>query len=110
MDDRFLNELRRDPDPAFAGRLRERLRRIERTPRVTARYWRPVVGAAAAAAVVVGLFAFPSVRASAQAMLDLFRVRNFAAVKFDPTRLENLRAQKQDNALLMFGKQEVLQD
>jgi len=109
VDDRFLNELRRDPDPAFAARLRERLDRRDAAA-VRQFRWRPVLAASISAAVVIALFAFPSVRASAQAVLDLFRVRNFAAVKFDPSRLEKLRAEKQDSGLLMFGKQEVLQD
>jgi hypothetical protein len=29
MDDKFLHDQRRDPDPAFARDLRDRLRRIE---------------------------------------------------------------------------------
>jgi hypothetical protein len=44
-------------------------------------------------------------------MLDLFRVRNFAAVEFDPSRLEKLRqADPNDQGPLMFGKAEVLQE
>lgn len=100
MDDRFLNGLRREPAPEFAHELHERLRR--QGPAVApARAWRPLRLAAplaggVAAALVVLSFAFPAVRASAQAFLDLFRVRNFAAVTIDPARLERLREQKLD--------------
>lgn len=110
MDDRFMYELRRDPDPRFAAELRDRLGRDEHMRQHRARRWRPALAAVAAVAAVVALFAFPSVRASAQAVLDLFRVRTFAAVEFDPSRLDKLRDLKQDNTMLVFGKQEVLRD
>jgi len=109
MDDRFMTELREEPTPAFSGALRARLRRAAPVPRHKLA-WRPAVAAVAAVAVVAGLFAFPSVRASAQAVLDLFRVRNFAPVSFDPTRFDKLRGTARDNPTEMFGKAEVLQD
>lgn len=108
MDDRFLNELRRDPDPEFAARLRQKLSRHERS-RATLK-WKPAFAAAVVVVAVAALFAFPSVRASAQSILDMFRVRNFAAVEFDPERLKKLDAQSKDNGLLMFGGPEVLKD
>lgn len=110
MDDRFLNELRRDPDEKFAHDLRARLR-VEDTPR-TMRALRPAPALAfgLAAAVVVALFAFPSVRVSAQSMLDLFRVRKFAAVGFDATRVEKLRALEGDKTLMVFDQHEQLVD
>jgi hypothetical protein len=43
-------------------------------------------------------------------MLDLFRVRNFTAVSFDADRLEKLRDLEKDRALLIFDRQEVLQE
>ena len=83
MDDRFLNSMRRDPDPAFSRDLRTRLQ----AQPATRDRWRlrpaPAVAIAIAAVAVVSLFAFPAVRVSAQAVLDLFRVRKFAAVSFD---------------------------
>ncbi len=109
MDDRFMHELRRAPDPAFAEELRERLSHVA-APRAATGRWRPALALAAAAAVVVAMFAFPSMRASAQAMLDLFRVRNFAPVEFDPQRLEKLTAGQHDDNLFLFGTHEVLQD
>lgn len=108
MDDRFLNEHRRDPSPGFARRLRERLRTQEETAH--ARAWRPLVALAAAAAVVATLFAFPAVRAGAQSMLDLFRVRNFVAVPFDADRFEKLRSMDNDKAMLIFDRQQVIQE
>ena len=105
-DDRFLHEHRRDPSPGFARRLREDLRAGEDAR--PAPVWRPLLAAAAALAVVTSLFAFPAVRAGAQSMLDLFRVRSFVAVPFDETRVEKLRALDHDNAMMIFDRQEVV--
>jgi hypothetical protein len=90
MDDRFLYEARRDPGREFATRLRARLGREERTVRVGGVRLAPALAAATVVGLVASLFVFPSVRASAQAMLDLFRVRNFAPVTFDADRFEKL--------------------
>src|SRR5258706_15337803 len=100
MDDRFLKEMRRDPDPKFARDLRARLHsqdspRVMRGLRTT-----PALAVGFATVVIVALFAFPSVRVSAQAMLDLFRVRKFAAVQFDDARIEKLRSLDTNNALM----------
>lgn len=106
MDDRFLNELRAEPRPEFARALRRRLEAQER-PEASRRRLAPALAAAAAVAVVVALFAFPSVRASAQAMLDLFRVRTFAAVELDESRVEQLRALGGEGPMLVFDRHEV---
>src|SRR5437867_9746225 len=98
MDDKFLKEFRRDPPAGDARRLRETLRDQEET--TAARRWRPLLAAAAVIAVVAGLFAFPAVRAGAQSLLDLFRVRTFVAVPFDGSRMEKLRALDRDRALM----------
>jgi hypothetical protein len=96
MNDPFLNDARRTPRPEFAAGLRERLER-EAPVIEQRRGWqrgplmRAAAGVAAVAAVVL-LFTLPSVRASAQAFLDLFRVRNFAAVSVDRARLEQLNS------------------
>jgi hypothetical protein len=108
LDDKFLMSHRREPDPGFARRLRDRLRDAEDARPVPV--WRPVMAAAATLAVVVALFAFPTVRGWAQDVLDLFRVRNFVAVPFDAQRFEKLRSLKHDNAMVIFDRQEVLQD
>ena len=109
MDDRKLDEYRKEPDPGFARDLRERLRRSERPRGIP----RPVLRAAAfacALGVVVALFAIPSVRVSAEALLDLFRVQRFAAVEFDQSRLEQLRSIDKDREFLIFDRQETLRD
>ncbi len=96
MDDRFLNQLRRDPRPEFTRSLSERLRRAasSRPEPVVASDglgFRPAFAAVGAlAVVVVALAMFPSVRASAQAFLSLFRVRNFATVPINRDRIEQL--------------------
>lgn len=112
MDDRFLNDLNREPRPEFARDLRRRLRAAE-AAEAAAPAWRraPVLAAAASVAVVAALFAFPSVRAQAQSLLDLFRVRQFTAVEFDESRMERFRAlEGQDGGMLVFDRQEVLQE
>ena len=109
MDDRILHEYRRDPDPRFARTLRERLRGQERT-QLRARGVVRLLAAACGVAVVVALFAIPSVRVSAQSFLDLFRVKRFAAVEFDESRLQTLRSLGEDRELLVFDRTEKLVD
>lgn len=109
MDDRMLHEHRREPDPQFARDLRERLRRSERRRR----FPRPVLRAVAVACslgVVVALFAIPSVRVSAQALLDLFRVRRFAAVRFDQSRLNALESIEKEKGFLVFDHEEMIRE
>ena len=114
MDDRFLNELRREPPPEFARSLRERLRGLEDdAPRAGFRLHQALAGVAVVIVAAL-LFTLPSVRAAAQTMLDLFRVRNFAAVPFDADAARTLRERaKQEQGepgLLVFERQEVLQE
>lgn len=113
MDDRFLHQGRREPPPEFAAALRERLRAMERADapeaRGRARRLVPALAWAAGLALVSALFLLPSVRASAQAFLDLFRVRNVAAVRVDAARIEELRAKKID-PLEILGRPEMLRE
>jgi hypothetical protein len=114
MDDRFLHERREAPRPAFAAGLRERLRETEDAAGARQAPWRPLAAAAAGVAVVALAFTLPAVRAVAQDALDLFRVRSFAPVEFDESRLDQLR-QLQDRAgsdptLMVFDDQEVLKE
>ena len=114
MDDRFLNDLRREPRPGYARALRERLREVEASePRARFRLHPAFAGAIAAALVAVA-FTFPAVRVAAQSALDLFRVRQFAPVEVDLTRLEKLKALHRDAGPeatdLIFPKKEVLLD
>jgi len=110
MEDRFLNELRRDPDPRFARELRARLRAQESKPPERTRRLGGALAGVLAATLVAAAFALPSVRASAQAMLDLFRVRKFAAVPFDEARAEKLHQLGSDNALMVFDRHETVLD
>lgn len=93
MDDRFLHEHRREPQPGFARSLRAHLRQVEELDaEMRVARWNPALVATFAIAVVALSFTLPSVRATAQNMLDLFRVRTFAPVAFDPAKLDKLKA------------------
>ena len=109
-DDRFLKDFSREPRPEFARSLREQLRAGEERQERRGLVFRPAFAAAAAVLVIVGAFSVPAVRVSAQNLLDMFRVRNFAAVPFDATRMEKLEALKgegEDQALMIFDHQEI---
>ncbi len=112
MDDKFLYQARRDPRPEFAESLRARLRAGPERGRVRSLVFRPGVALAVggAALAAVALIAFPSVPAPAQAFLDLFRVRNFAAVQFDPARIEKLKTLDQNSGLMVFNQHEVIRE
>jgi hypothetical protein len=105
MDDRMLHEYRREPDPEFARSLRERLRRHESSHARSARGTVRLLAGACAALVVVALFTVPSVRVSAQAFLDLFRVRRFAAVEFSESRMKALQSIEKGGGPLVFDRQ-----
>lgn len=113
MDDRFLDEQRRDPRPEFSRSLRARLRAAEAEGAAERPAFRPhpaFSGALAVAALAVA-FAFPAVRATAQQLLDLFRVREFAVVNVDETSFERLKEGRFDpEKLLGGGAVEKLQD
>ncbi len=115
MDDRFLHSLREEPRPEFSSDLHRRLH-AQGPARAEGAAWiagalRPRMAAglaaAAAVAVVVALFTVPAVRASAQAFLDLFRVRNFAAVSVDPARFEQLKSSNLDLSTILADKVET---
>jgi hypothetical protein len=109
-EDRFLHALRKPPNPEFAARLRATLRRApagsaERAARPSElRKWLAI---AASVAVVGFAFTLPSVQATAQAFLDLFRVKQFTGVRFDGERLRALETSGLD-LQAMFGKVEPL--
>jgi hypothetical protein len=114
MDDKFLHELRDEPRPEFAAGLRARLARQEASgPRRagwSALRWSPAAVAATVLAAVGLLFAFPSVRVSAQAFLDSFRVRNFTAVSVDENRLKQLDSEELDLKRLIGDQFKTLED
>jgi hypothetical protein len=110
MDDQFLHDLKRQPSPEFAARLRATLRTphpsaVARVaPAAAMRRW----FAAAASLAVVGLaLTLPPVQAVAGAFLDLFRVRQFTGVQFDPERLRTLESSG-FNPEAIFGSVEPL--
>jgi len=111
MDDRFLNESRREPDAGFGRKLRARLRSIEDAePRPGVPRWQPLLAGSLALAAFAALFMLPAVRATAQSVLDLFRVRDFAVVTIDANRIEQLKSQHFDAKSLLGGHVEKLTD
>jgi len=110
MEDRFLHEMRRDPDPAFEDGLRRRLKAQSPEIAAPATAWRPLAAAVVVVVAAAGLFAFPSVRASAQSFLDIFRVRTFTPVAVDPDRFKALESERIDLERLISKNIEVLQE
>ena len=114
MDDRFLRDHARDPVPEFARELGDRLRRQD-APALAGRRWsmlpvRAALGTAFAVVLIGSLFAFPAARDQAQAFLDQFRVRNFAAVSFDMDRVRQLEEGKLDLKALLSDRVESLKE
>jgi hypothetical protein len=108
MDDDFLSKPRREPRPEFARKLRARLREIEDGEPVAATPWlRPALAAAFTIALVSVLFTLPAVRATAQQVLDLFRVQEFAPVQVSAERLEQLRTKTGSFEQLLGGQHAV---
>lgn len=104
MDDQFLRDLRKQPSPEFAARLRATLRgapsdaAAHAAPAAEFRKWL----AAAASIVAVGFaFTLPQVQVAAQAFLNLFRVTQFTGVEVDVERLRALESSGFDPASLV---------
>jgi hypothetical protein len=110
MDDQFMHGLRAAPPAAFAKDLRERLKYQERAEPSAHSFLqrRRVAFGAAAAVLMVALFALPSVRASAQQFLNLFRVVNFTAVPVNVDRLNQLSRDGLDIGRLIGEQVQVL--
>jgi hypothetical protein len=109
MNDDFVYGLRREPSPEFARRLRGKLRNLdaESRPRIAPLAKRFALLAASLAALAFA-FTFPTVRAGAQAFLDLFRVSSFVAVAFNPERLRELESTGFDFPHMIGDQIEVL--
>jgi hypothetical protein len=93
LDDKFLRDLKKQPSPEFAGRLRSTLRALPSNARestASAADYKRWFAAAASIAIVGFAFTLPSVQAGAQAFLDFFRVKQFTGVEFDAERLQSL--------------------
>lgn len=95
MDDQFLRDLKKQPSPEFAGRLRATLRALPPSavarvaPAAALQRW---FAAAASIAVVGFAFTLPPVQAAAEAFLQIFRVRQFTGVQFDIERIRSLES------------------
>lgn len=101
MDEKSLYSLRRTPPDEFVRRLRASLQRQNAIVVTGPRRVGSVVALAVAGAALVAAFAVPSVRAAAQAFLDLFRVVHFVAVPFDAGALRRLNKSEMDLPLLL---------
>jgi hypothetical protein len=111
MDDNHLNSLRSEPSLAFATRLQALLREHDApSSRIAWPRVRSVAAPLLAAAAILGLLSVPSVRASAQSFLALFRVVNFVAVPVDEDRLARLAAENLDPPHLIGEQLQVLED
>jgi hypothetical protein len=106
-----MHSLRAEPRPEHARSLWRRLQAFSAADEEPVRRFRlaPALAAAAVVVAVGSLILFPSVRASAQAFLDMFRVQNFVAVQFDPGRAEKLRSLEQQNGFVVFDRQDEIQ-
>jgi hypothetical protein len=111
MEDDFMHGLRATPRPEFAEALRGRLRRQAMSDPLDlpSRKGRRLA-LAAAGAVAVAVFALPSVRASAQVFLNLFRVVNFTAVPVNVDRINQLTQNGLDVSRLLGDQVEILAD
>ena len=104
MDEKSLESARREPRPEFASDLRARLAGLGPVVRERSVPLGLSLAVGALVAAAVALIAVPSVRVSAEAFLDLFRVRTFTAVSFDPARFDKLRSLGKDQELMVFDR------
>ncbi|HEU4618795.1 MAG TPA: hypothetical protein VFV10_12205 [Gammaproteobacteria bacterium] len=109
LDDGFLHAWRSSPSTELAARIRDRLRDSEEIETRVAPRTAKWMALAASVLLVASVVVFPSVRAGAQAFLDLFRVVNFAAVSFDPANLQALDASGLDFPRMLGEQIEVLE-
>src|SRR5262245_33746953 len=110
MNDDFLYGLKREPSPEFARQLKVRLRDLDTAsrPRLFPQFVTRFAVLAATLAAVAFAFTFPTVRAGAQAFLDLFRVSSFVGVAFNPERLRELASTGLDLPRMIGEQVEVL--
>jgi hypothetical protein len=104
VDEKILESARREPRPEFASDLRGRLAGMGPAPRARTVPLGLTLAVGTLTAAAVALIAVPSVRVSAEAFLDLFRVRTFTAVSFDPTRFDKLRSLGSNHELMVFDR------
>jgi hypothetical protein len=92
MDDQFAHALRKPVPPEFATALLKRLHDHDASTMAQARrrWWVRTGASVGVAAAVLLIALLPTLRASAQAFFDLFRVSSVEAVPVDVARLEQL--------------------
>lgn len=101
MDDDFLHVLHEEPSAGLAAGVRARLSGPSpAAPTRPARLLVQSLKMAAAAVIVAAVLALPSVRASAQSFLALFRVGTFVGVPVDTQRAAELSRELDLEALL----------
>lgn len=110
MDDEFMYLGVRKPQPALLREVRERLRGLEETRRAPDSRWGlRWVACAASVLLVVSVSVVPSMRAGAQAFLDLFRVVNFVPLRVPNEHFGDLaRAQGLDLPRMISEQIKVL--
>lgn len=111
MDD-FLNKFRKEPSPEFSRHLYQRINQpMENKPVKTRMFtlWKPAF-AAVGVLLALALVFSPSARAMAQDFLNLFRVKRFAAISVDESRLTALEQNKVDIQSLLSSNTEVLKE
>ncbi len=108
MDEETLYSLRRTPPEEFVRRLRASLQ-AEQMPVVPAGARAGTLAAlAACCAMVFAAFTVPSVRAAAQAFLDLFRVVHIVGVPVGQQAMQRLQNAELDLPHLLGDQVEVL--
>lgn len=106
-EDEFMLTGLRAPPAALVRRLRVRLAQLDAEPSPALTHAPPLRWAAVfAAALVLGAaLTLPSVRATAQAFLDLFRVVDFTPVPVQRARLEALLGRQEIDLPKILGEQ-----
>jgi len=116
VTDKIFASLREAPRPEFAASLKRRLDEIEQEQEARAfapslaRRLRPAFAGLAVVALLAMAFTLPSVRAAATSLLELFRVKRFAAVPVGGPQLAQLRDRKLDLKTLISDQVEVLEE
>jgi hypothetical protein len=104
MDENSLYCLRRTPPEEFVRSLRASLQHHNAIVVTRSRRVRSAVALAIALVAVMAAFAIPSVRAAAEAFLDLFRVVHFVAVPLTSETLQRLSDVDMDVPHLLAGQ------
>lgn len=110
MDEDSLYSLRRPPPEPFARGLRASLQRQSASAAIRSQQLRKLMVLGVSCVLVAAAFAVPSVRAAAQAFLDMFRVVHFAAVPVSSDALQRLHSNELDLQHLLSDQVQVSQD